>query len=94
MTEALYLIAGAGLFVLGAFYAFASRERLRKVLAVNVMGNGVFLVLLTHAWPVGVDGAGPDPVPHALVLTGIVVAAAATGLALSFARRLDEEGAP
>lgn len=94
MTGALYLIAGAGLFALGAFYAFASRERLRRVLAVNVMGNGAFLVLLSRAWSVGVDGAGPDPVPQALVLTGIVVAAAATGLALSFATWLDEEDAP
>ncbi len=33
-------------------------------------------------------GVPPDPVPHALVLTGIVVAVSATALALALARRL------
>jgi multicomponent Na+:H+ antiporter subunit C len=32
----------------------------------------------------------PDPVPHALVLTGIVVAFSATALALALGRRLQE----
>jgi len=32
----------------------------------------------------------PDPVPHALVLTGIVVAFSATALALALGRRLRE----
>ncbi len=91
MTETLYLTAGAVLFALGAFHAFWQPERVRKVIAVNVMGNGAFLVLLTRAWSAAGDGSGPDPVPHALVLTGIVVAAAATGLALTLARRLDGE---
>lgn len=91
MTEAVYLAAGAVLFALGAFHAFAQRDRVRKVVAVNVMGNGAFLVLLTRAFSAADEAAGPDPVPHALVLTGIVVAAAATGLALSLVRRLDEE---
>jgi multicomponent Na+:H+ antiporter subunit C len=94
MSEVLYLAAGAGLFALGAFYAFTSPELLRKVLAVNVMGNGVFLVLLTRARRDVLEGSATDPVPHALVLTGIVVAAAATGLAISLSRRLDDEDPP
>jgi len=93
MTAVSYLTAGAILFVLGAFHAFASPERVRRVIAVNVMGNGVFLILLTRSWSAAADGSGPDPVPHALVLTGIVVAAAATGLALSLVRKLDDEDA-
>jgi multicomponent Na+:H+ antiporter subunit C len=32
----------------------------------------------------------PDPVPHALVLTGIVVASSATALALALGKRLRE----
>jgi multicomponent Na+:H+ antiporter subunit C len=87
MTETAYLLCGAGLVALGAFYAFGSTERIRQVMAVNVLGNGVFLILLTRAWSSG-NGA-PDPVPQALVLTGIVVAAAATGLALALARALE-----
>ena len=36
-------------------------------------------------------GVAPDPVPQALVLTGIVVAVSATALALALARRLTAE---
>ncbi|MGE3509890.1 MAG: NADH-quinone oxidoreductase subunit K [Vicinamibacterales bacterium] len=88
MTETAYLLSGAALVALGAFYAFASVERIRQVIAVNVLGNGVFLILLTRAW--ASSHGAPDPVPQALVLTGIVVAAAATGLALALARALAE----
>jgi len=58
------------------------------VLALNVMGAGVFLVLIAVAY----RGAGTpaDPVPHALVLTGIVVAVSATALALALGKRLGE----
>jgi multicomponent Na+:H+ antiporter subunit C len=31
----------------------------------------------------------PDPIPHALVLTGIVVAVSATALALTLGQRLE-----
>ncbi len=60
---------------------------LRKLIALNVMGAGVFHVLVAVAFR-GTDVA-PDPVPHALVLTGIVVAVSATALALTLGQRLD-----
>jgi multicomponent Na+:H+ antiporter subunit C len=49
------------------------------------MGTGVFMVLVTSALG---QGQPADPVPHAMVLTGIVVAVSATAfaLALSLAR--------
>jgi multicomponent Na+:H+ antiporter subunit C len=49
------------------------------------MGTGVFMVLVATAVS---DGRVADPVPHAMVLTGIVVAVSATAfsLALSLAR--------
>lgn len=59
---------------------------LRRILAFNLMGSGAFLVLVGLAQR---DG-GVDPVPQAMVLTGIVVAVAATALALALARRLHE----
>ena len=59
---------------------------LRKLIALNVMGAGVFHVLVAVAYR-GLD-AGPDPVPQALVLTGIVVAVSATALALALSQRL------
>ena len=48
------------------------------------MGSGAFLVLVGFAQR---DGTA-DPVPQAMVLTGIVVAVAATALALALLRRL------
>ena len=84
----LYVFAGAILFALGLFGLFAHRHLLRQIIAANIMGGGVFLVLIAAA---GRDG-GPDadPVPHALVLTGVVVAISAAALALALAARLQQ----
>jgi multicomponent Na+:H+ antiporter subunit C len=66
-------------------------------MALNIISSGVFLVFVGLAVRVpeervaraaaGVP-APPDPVPQAMVLTGIVVAVAATGLALALIVRL------
>ena len=50
------------------------------------MSSGVFLVLVALARRV--PGPEPDPVPHAMVITGIVVAISATAMAVVLARRL------
>lgn len=50
-------------------------------------GAGVFHVFIAVAYR-GLEAA-PDPVPHALVLTGIVVAVSATALALTLGQRLE-----
>jgi len=81
----LYLLLGAALFVLGLHGVFARRNLLRKIIAVNVTGTGVFLVFIATA--ARTAGEIPDPVPHAMVLTGIVVSVCATGLALVLADR-------
>jgi multicomponent Na+:H+ antiporter subunit C len=75
---------GALLFALGAAGVLLLAHLVRRILAFNVMGSGIFLVLVGLAQR---DGA-VDPVPQAMVLTGIVVAVAATALALALARRL------
>ena len=80
----LYGIVGAALFALGLAAMLVQRALLRKILAFNVMVSGAFLVLVGLAQR---DG-GVDPVPHAMVLTGIVVTVAATALALALVRRL------
>lgn len=85
MSAALaYGLAGAGLIAIGLYALIVRRHLLRKILAVNVVGNGVFLVLVALAQRSGV----PDPVPQAMVLTGIVVAVSATALALALAVRV------
>jgi len=85
-NAAMFLLAGAALFCLGFRGVFADKELLRRILAVNVMGSGVFLVLIAIA--ARSEGGRPDPVPHAMVLTGIVVAVCSTGLALVLAEVL------
>lgn len=75
-----YAVVGVGLFCLGLYVLIAYVHVLRKILALNVMGSGVFLVLVALAKH-GTQSA-VDPVPHAMVITGIVVAVSATALAL------------
>ena len=80
-----YALTGVGLFTLGLYALIKHRHLLRKILAINVMGSGVFLVLVALA---ARTGEAPDPVPHAMVITGIVVAISATALALALMLRL------
>lgn len=80
----LFSLVAAVIFTLALYSLIASRHLLRKVLALNVMGSSVFLLFVAMAR----RGPGdPDPVPHAMVLTGIVVTVGATGLALALIRR-------
>lgn len=87
-TQIIYGLAGVALFALGVRGVLMHLSLLGRVLSINVCGAGVFLVFVTLAyrgWELP-----PDPVPHALVLTGIVVAVSATALALALGRRLRE----
>jgi multicomponent Na+:H+ antiporter subunit C len=86
----LYGLAGCLILAIGLRAALLHPSLLQRLVAVNVMGAGVFLTLIAIAYR-GPD-APPDPVPHALVLTGIVVAVSATALALALVRRLYREG--
>lgn len=81
--DLLYALAGVGLCGIGLAGFMLLRHLLRRLLAFNLIGSGVFLVLVGLAQHRG----GPDPVPQALVLTGIVVAIAATALAIVLIRR-------
>ena len=65
----LYGMAGCLLIGIGLAHAILCRRLVKRVLAITVMGAGVFMLLVTTAYR-GPDSA-PYPVPHALVLTGI-----------------------
>jgi multicomponent Na+:H+ antiporter subunit C len=80
----LYALAGAALFAIGLAGLLLQPHLLRKILAFNILGSGAFLILVGLGQRDGVT----DPVPQAMVLTGIVVAIAATALALALARQL------
>lgn len=82
----LYALAGAALFCIALHAIIVSKDLLRSILAVNVMSSGVFLVLVAQAR--GTLGGPPDPVPHAMVITGIVVAVSATALGIVLINRL------
>lgn len=83
-TGLVFACTGALLFALGVAGVLLIGELLRRILAFNLMGSGAFLVLVGLAQRTD----NPDPVPQAMVLTGIVVAVAATALALTLLRRL------
>lgn len=86
----IYALAGVLLFCLGLHALLAHVHLLRRILAVNIMASGCFLALVGLAQRAG----APDPVPHALVLTGIVVTVSTTAFALALLRHLaDTTGA-
>jgi multicomponent Na+:H+ antiporter subunit C len=73
---------------LGLYGLITNPQPLRKILAFNLLGTGVFLFFGIVARRGAVPDLGADPVPQALVITGIVVAFAATALALALLLRL------
>jgi multicomponent Na+:H+ antiporter subunit C len=84
-----WLATGCALVAMGLAALLLHPSLMRKLLAFNVMGGGVFLVLLVLA-PRAAGGRA-DPIAQALLLTGIVIAIAATALGLLLARRYHAE---
>jgi len=72
----------------GAYGLIVNAHPLRKILAFNVIGAGVFLLFGAIAHRGAGAGLGGDPVPQALLITGIVVAFSATALAVALLLRL------
>ena len=84
-------LVGATLVGLGLYGLVLHPHPLRKLLAFNVIGNGVFLVFGIIARRGAAAGLSFDPVPQAMVITGIVVAFAASALAVALILRLYSE---
>lgn len=91
-TLFIYLLVSVGLVTIGLRGAFLSQSTVDRLMAINILGAGLFLLLIAAAYR-SVDSAlgVPDPVPHALVLTGIVVAISATALGLALSRALTQK---
>jgi multicomponent Na+:H+ antiporter subunit C len=107
----LFAVCGVVLFGMGLYEVVVAGHLVRRLIALNLMSAGVFLVLVTlgsssggptpgvsSGGPTpGVSSGGPtpgspgDPVPHAMVLTGLVVSISATALGLTLVRRLHAE---
>ena len=87
----LYGFCSAMLVGMGLFGLITHTQPLRKILAFNLIGSGVFLLFGVVARRGAAAGFGGDPVPQALVITGLVVAFAATALAVALLLRLFQE---
>jgi multicomponent Na+:H+ antiporter subunit C len=73
---------------LGFYGVITNPQPLRKILAFNLIGSGVFTFFGVVAHRGAAAGFGGDPVPQALVITGLVVAFSATALAIALLLRL------
>ena len=87
MSQAeIYLASALGILLIGLYGLFTQPHLVRKLIALNLFGSGIFLVYVAVARRIA--GETPDPVPHAMVLTGIVISVSATALGLVLARRV------
>jgi multicomponent Na+:H+ antiporter subunit C len=91
-TTTIYGLLGALLVGVGMYGLIVHPRPLRKILSFNVLGSGVFLLFGVVARRGAAAGFGGDPIPQALVITGMVVAFAATALAVALLLRLAEVG--
>jgi multicomponent Na+:H+ antiporter subunit C len=84
-------LVGAALVGLGLYGLIVHPHPLRKLLAFNLIGSGVFLVFGIIARRGAAAGFPFDPIPQAMVITGIVVAFAASAVAVALIWRLYSE---
>jgi multicomponent Na+:H+ antiporter subunit C len=79
-------------FCVGLYMLVRKSNLLKKLLGLNVMETAVFAFLVTSGMieggdpPIRTAGTSPpfaNPIPHAMVLTGIVVAVSVTAVALA-----------
>lgn len=78
-SDALYTLLGALLVAMSLVSMFTARHLIRRLLALNILSSAVFLLFVLTARTT----SGIDPVPHALVLTGIVVSVSTTAVVLA-----------
>jgi multicomponent Na+:H+ antiporter subunit C len=91
MSTVLFQVCAAGMVGLGLFGLVMNPQPLRKIVAFNILGNGVFLLFGVIGRRGAAAGLDADPVPQALVITGIVVAFSATAMAVALLLRLFQE---
>ncbi|GAA0812448.1 NADH-quinone oxidoreductase subunit K [Colwellia sp. D2M02] len=81
----LYTLCAILLLAIGLLGFLLNTDFIRKVLGLNIIGIAIFMLLLAVA---NTYPAAIDPIPHAMVLTGIIVAAAGTALGLNLASKI------
>ena len=86
----LFGLCGVALVGLGLFGAIVQADLFRRILSLSVMGSGIFLLFSVVARRPAAGDVAVDPVPQALLITGIVVAFSAVALAVMLLERLDQ----
>lgn len=95
-----YYLVAVILFVIGLHTMLTHSNLIKKVIAMNIMDTSVFLLFVAVGY---VGGAAPpvvslvreetvyvNPLPSALILTGIVVAVSVSAYALGLAIKIYE----
>lgn len=93
------LVAAMLLFAIGFCMLLFDRNLLKKVIGLDIMDTGVFLLLADRGYitgrtvPIIVDGVTSmenyiNPIPAGLVLTGIVVSVSVSAVMLSLTVRI------
>jgi multicomponent Na+:H+ antiporter subunit C len=88
-----HYIGAVVLFCIGFYTVIMRRNIIKKLIGLNIMETAVFFFYISLGYleggvaPIRIGGAEPskmvNPIPQALILTGIVVAVSVTALALA-----------
>ncbi|MBK8892147.1 MAG: NADH-quinone oxidoreductase subunit K [Dechloromonas sp.] len=92
-VETLFALCACALVGIGLYGLIVQPHPLRKLVAFNIMGSGVFVLFGALAKRGAAAGMAADPVPQALLITAIVVAFAATAVTVALLLRLIESTA-
>ena len=87
-TVTVFGLCAAAAVGFGLYGLITNPQLLRKIIAFNLLGSGVFLLFGVVGRRGEAAGVGNDPVPQAFVITGVVVAFSATALAIALLLRL------
>lgn len=93
-------VSSVVLFLLGLYAVALKPNLVKKIMGLNIMETSVFLFMVSIGMvgsgnaPVVTEGVKPatmvNPIPQALILTGIVVAVSTTAVALSLCIKIHE----
>ena len=87
-VETLFALCACVLIGIGLYGLIVLPHPLRKLVAFNIMGSGVFVLFGALAMRGAGAGLLADPVPQALLITAIVVAFAAPAMCVALLLRL------
>ncbi len=100
MFHNLNYVVSVLLFLIGLYAVTVKPNLIKKLIGLNIMETSVFLFIVSIGMvesgqaPIVTEGVKTsqmvNPIPQALILTGIVVAVSTTAVALSLCLRLHE----